>query len=103
MNNTRPNPVGLPQYIFSTPAPLVAAWLCYGNHLQYNHYDVERNLYLFYDPDGNSKHVIHELSLGDPSVSLKKFEKIHRTLRDEKQRAQTKVSQARREAVRRGQ
>lgn len=102
MNNTRPNPVGLPEYIFTTSAPLVAAWLCYDNHLQYMRYDVERNLYLFYDPDGESKRIIHELSIGDPSVSLKKFEKIHRNLRDEKQRAQTKSSQARREA-RRGQ
>jgi hypothetical protein len=100
--NVRPNPVGLPEFVFSTPAPLVAAWLCYADHLQYMRYDVERNLFLFYDPDGDSKRIIHELSLGDPSVSLKKFEKIHRNLRDEKHRAQLKASAARRE-VRRGQ
>jgi hypothetical protein len=96
------NPTGLPPYIFATGNPLVAAWLCYGNHLQYNSYSVEHHMYLFYDPAGDSRRIIHELSLADPSVNMKRFTKLYKNLTAEKLRAEGNAKRLRRE-VRRAQ
>jgi len=91
-----------PSNIFATPSPLVAAWIQYfKNTVQFLRYDSALRLYLFYDPDGRSKQLIEEYSLGDPSVNMRRFMKTYKNVLAEKQRGDGAIKAARR-AVRRG-